>query len=199
MYGVVNQGSDVYATEEIDSPTVFGAQSLTPLPPAPQAENPWSISASTAPSPDGTLLVYVSVPGAGALSASAVAAGALRAARHRVSRHRVSKHRRKARRARAPANVRIAQTAMPANGPGVFELHLIPAARYRSLLAGKRGLYATITVTFTAPGHRRLRLILRASFPHRPAIYNVPIPGYGLPHAPPRRHKAHPKHSGRRR
>ncbi len=170
VYGVVNQGSDVYATEEIDSPTVFGAQSITPLPPAPQAENPWSISASTAPSPDGTLLVYVSVPGAGTLGASAVAAEPLRAVRHRAS-----KHKRK-RKARAPISVRIAHTAMPAGSPGVFELHLIPAPRYRSLLAGKRGLYATITVTFTAPGHPHLRLTLRASFPHRPAIYNLPLP-----------------------
>ena len=63
VYGVVNQGSDVYTAEEVDSPTVIGTQSITPLPPGPRAAIPWSISAATtAPSPDGTLLLYVSRP-----------------------------------------------------------------------------------------------------------------------------------------
>jgi Tol biopolymer transport system component len=212
VYGVVNQGSDVYATEEIDSPAVLGTQSLTPLPPLPGVEISWSLSASSAPSPDGTLLVYVSAPGAGALSASAVAAVSARAstvrprrrARHatrHAARRALTARRRgptRARRGRPapPANPQIAHASAGVTGPGYVELHLIPAARYRSLLAGRGGLYATITVTFTAPGHPRLTLTLHASFPRRPAIYDLPRPGYPLPkHGRPHRRK----HRGRRR
>jgi hypothetical protein len=207
VYGVVNQGSDVYTTEEIDSPTVLGSQSVTPLPPGPSAPIPWSISASTAPSPDGTLLLYVSVPGTGALSAGAVAVTAKRkaASRHaRKTSKRARKTSKRPRKVRKPAMAQIARAGMRTTSPGLVELHLIPAARYRSLLRGKHGLYATITVTFTAPGHPRLRLTLRARFPHRPAIYNLPPPAYGLPqyHIPkqkPKHHKPHHKHRSKHR
>jgi hypothetical protein len=211
VYGVVNQGSDVYATEEIDSPTVMGTQSVSPLPLEPAIAVPWNISASTAPSPDGTLLVYVSAPGAGLLSASALAATVAqhssrttrtnqrprKSARHRGAR-RATAARRKTRTGHgtpAASAARIAHATARAIGPGFVEMHLIPAARYRSLLAGKHGLYATITIAFTAPGHPRLRLTLRASFPHRPAIYNLPPPRYGLPryHVPKHKHRSRRK------
>ncbi len=208
VYGVVNQGSDVFTTEEVDSPTVLGTQSVTPLPPGPAVSTPWSISASTAPSPDGTLLLYVSTPGAGALSASAVAVKVQRKAskRGRKTPKRARKASKRSRKGHKPASQQIARASARTTGPGLVELHLIPAARYRSLLAGKRGLYVTITVTFTAPGHPRLRLTLRATFPHRPAIYNLPPPAYGLPqyHIPkprpkPKHHKTHRKRRSRHR
>ena len=227
VYGVVNQGSDVYTAEEIDSPTVLGTQSVTPLPPGPRADVPWSISASTAPSPDGTLLVYVSTPGVGVLSASAAAAlgergagtkrrSAQRAAKARQksaagSPKRGSTHTRKRRRPSTPKTSQIAHASARSLGPGLLELHLIPAVRYRSLLSGKHGLYVTITLTFTAPGHPKLRLILRASFPHRPPIYNLPPPAYGLPQyrvpkptpkpkpKPGKHHHSKPRHKHRSR
>jgi len=210
-YGVVNQGSDVYTTEEINSPTVLGTQSITAPPPGLQVAVPWSINASTAPSPDGSLLVYVSVPGAGTLSASAspvVASGrASSTRRHTPRKHAKTAARRKlptrkGRTPKPPKSVQIAHAATRATGPGFVELHLVPAARYRSLLAGKHGLYVTVTVTFSAPGHPRLRLLLRANIPHRPAIYNLPVPAYGLPkvHAhTPKHRKPRSKRGGKRR
>ncbi len=74
VYGVVNQGSDIFTTEEVHSPAAPAQQSITPTPPWPAAEVPWNLSATATPSPDGTLELYVSVPGAGRLSASAVSA-----------------------------------------------------------------------------------------------------------------------------
>jgi hypothetical protein len=226
VYGVVNEGSDVYATEEIDSPLVHGEQSFSALPPGPAAEIPWQISASTAGSPDGSLLVYVSAPGAGTASASArlvtATSGSGTAPGHR--RHAAPKPD-KARRAlvgrgkaltaraarsskahakqggkgsshqhakdkpAAQAGPLIARTSAMASGPGVLELHLIPAARYDSLLRGKNGLYATVTVTFTAPGHLRLQLTLHTSFPRRPRIYDIPDDSYRLPKSKPPKHR----------
>jgi hypothetical protein len=197
VYGVVNQGSDIFATEEIHSPAVPGQQSVGPTPPWPAAEVPWSISATAAPSPDGTLVLYVSVPGAGRLSASAASAvGAGRpaasarrprkAVRRRTARRAVVARRKgkskdkvkgKARKPAARAGAQIAYTAASTAGPGTIELHLIPAARYDALLRGSSyGLYTTITLTFAAPGRRTLRETLRASFPRRPPVYPIPRP-----------------------
>lgn len=222
VYGVVNQGSDVYLTEEIHSPAAPGQQIVSPTPPWPAAAIPWSISATATPSPDGTLVLYVSVPGAGRLSASAVSAvdatkpasvRRRKAAKRRVARRASvssaqsrserrngkgngSTHTRKTRKPAAARNATIADTAASAKGSEVLELHLIPAARYDSLLQSSRyGLYATVTVTFTAPGHRTLRETLRVSFPRRPPIYNLPTPRYPLPkHKLPTPAASKPKH-----
>ncbi|HEY7961891.1 MAG TPA: hypothetical protein VID29_08220 [Solirubrobacteraceae bacterium] len=219
VYGVVNEGSDVYVTEEIHSPPAPGQQSVGPLPPDPVAEIPWNISATASPSPDGSLDLYVSVPGAGRLSASAVSAiSRLAAAGHRPHRTTKRGHARPARAAQrrgshtprrstaparrghrptAPRGTTIARAAANAAGPDVIELHLVPAARYDALLQSSSfGLYTTIAIVFTAPGHPPVRITLRASFPHRPAIYEVPKSGYPLPHYRLPRHAA-PKHKPR--
>jgi hypothetical protein len=206
-YGVVNQGSDVFATEEIHSPAAPGQQSIEPTPPWPAAQVPWNLSATVMPSPDGTLDMYVSVPGAGQLGASAVGtvgtvdgpvtSPAIRArepskrrarrataARNKRSapRKRNSKHTRRSGQEPKPAGALIAHTSASTMGAETIELHLVPAARYDSLLRASRyGLYATITLTFTAPGHGVVHETLRASFPRRPPFYDLPVPGYPLP------------------
>jgi hypothetical protein len=192
VYGVVNQGSGIYLAEEVHSPDAPGQQSIGPPPAGASATIPWSLSVTATPSPDGTLVLYAAVPGAGRLSASAVSAVAQ--PRKRVRR----KHKRS-----AGGNLQVAHAAARATEPAVLELHLIPAARYYSLLQrSKHGLYTTIRVTFSAPGHPPLRKILRVSFPRRPAIYNLPKPGYPLPprHAVAKHRKLHHvKPRGRRR
>ncbi len=205
VYGVVNEGADVFVTEEIHSPAVAGQQSIAPTPPWPAAEIPWSLSATATPSPDGTLDLYVSVPGAGRLSASAVSAvsglsvpsvatrarktarGAHKAAgrpnarravaarRKQGSGRKGSAHTRKTSSVSAPGDAQIAYAAANTSGPETIELHLTPAARYDALLQDSRyGLYTTITLTFTALGHRTVHETLRVSFPHRPSIYPLP-------------------------
>lgn len=215
VYGVVNQGSDIFTTEEVHSPAAAGEQSITPAPPWPAAAVPWNLSATVTPSPDGTLDLYVSAPGAGRLSASAASAvgglgtpsvstRARKPAKPRA--HRASIARRKGssttergstrkqgsarkrsttrKRDKTPAvtGTQIAHASASVKGAETIELHLVPAARYDSLLRASRyGLYTTITLTFTAPGHRVLRETLRTSFPRRPPFYDLPRPGYPLP------------------
>jgi hypothetical protein len=98
------------------------------------------------------------------------------AARHRqTSGRKGSAHPRRASRAPTPLSAQIAHAAASTNGAETIELHLIPAARYDALLrASKYGLYTTITLTFTAPGHRTVHETLRVSFPHRPPLYPLP-------------------------
>lgn len=211
VYGVVNLGSDLYVTEEVHSPDAPGQQSLTPLPAGPGAAIPWSLSATVTPSPDGTLVLYASVPGAGRLGASAVSmvAGAgvahshsrktpkRRGTRRAMAARRKDSTRTRTRRQGTSAGSLIASAATGAVGAAVLELHLVPASRYYALLQrSKHGLYTTITVTFTAPGHPPLRKILRVSFPHRPAIYDLPKPKYPLAH---KHAKPRNRHGGRRK
>jgi hypothetical protein len=203
-YGVVNEGSDVFVTSEEASPAVAGQQSVTPLPPSPLAEVPWSMSATATPSPDGTLSLYVSVPGAGALSATALA-NVLRSSsskRHHARRAKTPARGRRARSTRrkgagprpkklvGASMQRVAHAAARTAGPGIVELHLVPAARYRSLLS-EGGLYATITIAFTAHGHRRLTQRLSATFPRPSPIYKLPL--YRLPKSV-HRHQHRRKH-----
>jgi WD40-like Beta Propeller Repeat len=203
VYGVVDQGSDVFTTSEEDSPAVAGRQSVSAPSPGPSAEVPWSISATATPSPDGTLSIYASVPGAGSLSANAVAgvAESPAAGRHRSRRatprgrgrgataaRRKGASGRSHRRLSVAGTRRVAHAAARTYGPGIVELRLVPAARYRSLLRAKGGLYATITVTFTSPGQRRLAQSFGATFPRPSPIYKLPL--YKLPR-PPHKHHRH--------
>jgi WD40-like Beta Propeller Repeat len=72
--------------------------------------------------------------------------------------------------------------------PEVVQLRLTPASRYRSLLNHKGGLFATLVVTFSAPGHHTISQTLQASFTHPYPLYRVPK--YKIPK---------PKHRRRRK
>jgi hypothetical protein len=170
--GTVNQGSAVFVTREQDSPEAVGEQSIAPLPPGPSGEPLWGISATTKRSSNGTLLVDVSVPGAGRLAASASAPVPTKVVvRPKGRSRRARRGRAAAARARTItviASRQVASAAAAARGESLLQLRLLPVKRYRSLASSKAGLYATITVTFAAPGHHKLTETLQASFP-RPA------------------------------
>lgn len=196
-FGAINEGSDVFVTEEIDSPPITGQQSVTPLPPGPSGEPGWSISATARPSSDGSLLIDVYVPGAGRLAASAsasvaatVAVGSHPRGRARSPRGKRTSATRGARGARVRSRTvtviatrQIAHAASATDSEGLLQLRLTPSSRYRSLAYGKDGLYATVTVAFAAPGHRLLTQTLQAGFPRPSRIYRLP--------EPPRRRRKH--------
>jgi hypothetical protein len=186
-YGVVDQGSAVFVTEEKDSPAVAGVQSITPLPNEPGPVPRWKLSATVRPAPGGgALLLDVSVPGPGTLSASASAAVSTAQARpagsHRTGRHASSARtgRNTAGKTRAGAAIttrEVAHAGKKVKGPRMIELRLTPASRYRSL-ADTGKLFATISVTFSAPGHQRLAQTLQASFPRPHPLYKVSRHGH---------------------
>jgi hypothetical protein len=172
--GVVNDGKDVYLTREEDSPEVPGQQTITALPGGPPGDLGWSISATASPGPGGSLLIDVSVPGAGRLAASANVPVPVTspASGSRRGRPRPHGSRRAARAAKVTrhgvtviATRQVARAATTSTTEGLLQLRLVPVARYRSLAGAKGGLYATITVTFAAPGHHTLTQTLQASFP----------------------------------
>jgi hypothetical protein len=171
-YGTVDEGTSVFVTHAIGFPPGVGQQSIGPAPGDPDPSPLWSISATASHGASGSLLLYVSVPGGGALAASASATVPTTVKRSATGgKHAASKQRPRtghsARRRVARATIavrRVAQAKRTAKAAEVLELRLTPASRYRSLLTQPGGLYANITVTFTAAGHAHLTQQLGASF-----------------------------------
>jgi hypothetical protein len=64
----------------------------------------------------------------------------------------------------AIAKRQVARASTSTRGLELVQVQLDPSSRYRSLTNSKGGLYATITVTFTAKGHPPLTQTLQASF-----------------------------------
>jgi dipeptidyl aminopeptidase/acylaminoacyl peptidase len=138
-YGTVGEhDTDVYAISAETAPAVPGQQLISPLPAAPLPVPEWRIGATAQRGPDGSLLVDVLVPGSGTLSASAGA--------------------------RVPRERTLASAHTATSKPGLVQLRLLPAGRYRSLERSRAGLWAQIAIDFAAPGHRQLKTTLQAAF-----------------------------------
>ncbi len=176
--GTVNEGSAVFVAGEQVSPEAIGEQSVTPLPQGPTGDPAWSISATASRSRDGALLIDVAVPGAGRLAASASAPVPTKVVMSRPRGRSTGGHAAaaRARTITVIASRRVASAGASARGEGLLELRLLPAKRYRSLVSSKGGLYATISVTFTAPGHRKLTETLQASFPRPAPVHHLRKP-----------------------
>jgi hypothetical protein len=175
-YGTADEGATVFVANEVSSPSGIGQQSVSPLPDNPGSSPDWSISATTSRGPSGSLLLYVSVPSAGSLSASASAnvpttvTNSPNRRDHSKSRSSSSEQRLKghdAARHRTHSVVvlkQLAQIKGTAKAGEVLTLRLIPATRYRALLTRPGGVYANIQISFTAAGHPRLSQKLAATF-----------------------------------
>jgi Tol biopolymer transport system component len=177
VYGTVNSGnSDVFATSAITTPEMPGAQSVTPGPSDPPPTPEWRIGATTQRGPGGSLLLDVIVPGAGMLRVTASAKVPVTTAASK-SKSAINRRQTRASGTRARAQARaggsrhpslatrtLTVTTATAVAPGLMQLRLLPASRYRSLEQIHGGLYATIKVTFSTPGRPTLTQSLQASF-----------------------------------
>jgi len=191
-FGVVSplgtSGSGLYVTHEIEAPVTTGEQNITPAPPGPATVSGWTISATAGRAPGGALALDVAVPGAGSLSASASASvpatltvsGRTRSGTTRTrAKHASRSHGKRvpttrAHKVTAIATRQVARATTATKGVELVRLLLTPTRRYRSLADGRNGLYATITVTFSANGHPPLTQTLQASFPRPYNIYKLP-------------------------
>jgi WD40-like Beta Propeller Repeat len=182
VYGAVNAGgSDVFATSTETAVEAAGQQSIPSLSPDPLPAPQWLISATARRGAQGSLLLEVTVPGAGALRASAsasvpvtVASGKSanrRGAHKSAAARRTSRHGAAARMTIVTRTLAVARTLTAA--PGLVQLRLLPAGRYRALEESRGGLYATISIAFTAPGHRTLTQTLQVNFELTPSAHST--------------------------
>jgi hypothetical protein len=141
------------------------------------SEPAWALGVTALSHSDGTVLLYVEAPGAGALRADATSAvlvsssSAVRRARR--ARHRAAT-RGRTRRASARAgsgrltvvNRTVAAASGVSSGGGgeLVALVLRLGARYATLASQRGGLTATVSLDFTSPGHPTLRQSIDVTF-----------------------------------
>ncbi len=174
-------GSDVFGVTREQFSDEPASQQISTAPGPPFAPA-WSLGVTARSRPNGSVLLYVQVPGPGTLSAQArgVVVGSTEAAR--ASRH----GRGAAFSARGRADTSESGTAYPtssrgrasrtvvtrtvasrgagAKGAGLTTLTLTLAPQYVALARARGGLSATVTVTFTAPGHPALHESVPVTF-----------------------------------
>jgi Tol biopolymer transport system component len=146
------------ATQVISSAPAPAGAALTP---------PWSLGATASSQHDGSVLLYVVIPGAGALRAGAKAAVLVRAAH--VAHTRSAAHgtvRRIVTRAVVASRTVASAASLRLLGPtgAIVMLRLVLASSYRELAAKRGGLSASVGLLFTAPGHPALGQSLEVTF-----------------------------------
>jgi hypothetical protein len=159
-------GSEVFTTSELKPPAVRGSTVIGPVP-HPKISPDWRISATARRARGGSIVVSVSVPGPGRLSAKAdagVPAGVLSAHRGQARRRSGRGVAHSSRRRRRVVTVSIARAVTAPKRAGIVNLRLRPAARYEALVARHHGLYATVTVMFAVVGHPVLTETLPVDF-----------------------------------
>ena len=146
-------GSDAFVV----ATKIFSAtptpQAISGPPAAPALEPAWRIGVTARAQHDGSVLLYVSVPGTGTIKAGAQSALRVRTKRRGHLSTSV-----------ATRNVASAKKNSQASSGGVAMLTLKLAARYRSLANHRPGLASSVTVTFSAAHRPTLKQRVRVSF-----------------------------------
>jgi len=143
--------------------------SSAPAPPAP-ALTSWMLGASALSLANGTVELYVQAPARGSLLARAqghVLVRVVHAARRARDGRRAQGRSARAERGREALVTRTLASAATAvsgeeGGLAMLTLKLLPS--FRALAFARGGLSATVTLTFTAPGHAALHQSLEVSF-----------------------------------
>jgi hypothetical protein len=151
VFGDGNGAADVFIAPRKRFHDESAAQYISPPPPGPAIDPEWVLGVRARSKRDGSVLLEVSVPGAGQLSATArsLLATSARAHARGVSRRRAP-------RGRSVAARTVASAGGTSRGEGILYVRLMPASRYRPLAAKRGGLRATVSVALHAPGHRPL-------------------------------------------
>jgi WD40-like Beta Propeller Repeat len=161
-------GSDAFfVAREVFSPEPAETYVSTP-PVGPLAAPEWRLGVTALSLANGSVRLYVEVPGAGSLSATAEGAVETAVAPHAAHagarRGRSSAKRASARASVAERGVATAKEAIAAGEGGLVQLTLTLAPGYRTLATRSGGLSGTASVVFTAPGRPTLRQSIAVSF-----------------------------------
>jgi Tol biopolymer transport system component len=146
-------GSDAFVVPRIVFTPVPTQQSISPQPAGPPIKAAWRLGVTVRSRADGSVLLYVSVPGAGTAKAGAQSAVRVRAEHHGHASTSV-----------ATRSVATTKKVSGANAATLVTLTLTLASRYRSLADKRPGLAGTVNLTFSAAGHPTLRQSVRVSF-----------------------------------
>jgi hypothetical protein len=146
-------GSDAFVVSRkvfVGEPT---PQSISPVPPGSAIVPLWRLGVTARARADGSVLLYVTVPGAGTVKAVASSAVRVR-----------SKRRGHVSTSVATRSVATSKKLAKSAGGQLLTLVLTPAARYRALADKRPGLAGTVSVSFAATHHPTLKQSVRVSF-----------------------------------
>jgi WD40 repeat protein len=146
-------GSDAFVV----SRTVFNGQptpqSISAVPAGPTIAPLWRLGVTARSRADGSVVLYVTVPGVGAVKAVADSAVRVRSKRHGHVSTTV-----------AMRSVATSKRAAFAADGELLTLILVPTPRYRALAERRPGLAGTVSVSFAAAHRPALKQNVRVSF-----------------------------------
>jgi hypothetical protein len=146
-------GSDAFlVSRKLFSPQPT-PQSISTQPSPPAIKATWRLGVTARSRANGSILLYVSVPGAGTLTAGAQSSVRVR-----------SKHHGRIGTTLATRDVASAKRAAGAVDGELTTLTLTPRRKFTSLADRRPGLAGTVTVTFTAVHHSALRQKVQVTF-----------------------------------
>jgi WD40-like Beta Propeller Repeat len=148
-------GSDAFVVSRVLFDPLPTPQSISAPPAGPALTGAWRLGVTAHSRADGTVLLYVSLPGAGTATASARSTIRVRVKRHGRIGTSV-----------ATRSVATTKKISRAGAGALVTLTLKLAPKYRSLANKRPGLAGTVSVTFAAAHHPTLRASVRASFLH---------------------------------
>ncbi len=146
-------GSDAFTVSRVIFSSIPTPQSVSSAPPGPSIVPSWRLGVTARSLADGSVALYVTVPGAGVLRAAAQGAVRVRVKRRG---HVSSKL--------ATKNVASASATVRTNVAALTTIKLKLSPAYRRLAARRPGLQGVVTVSFAAPHHPTLRQRVVASF-----------------------------------
>jgi hypothetical protein len=157
-------GTEAFTISQLVPTRAPGVTSIGALPANATLQPEWRLSARARQNSDGSIRLDVRIPGGGVTRAVArCTLLELRLLQHRPTKKLRRHH------AVAMRELRLASASRRAKRAGILTLHLSPAARYRKLTANANGLYAVVTVTFAARGHRTVGQMLPIEFRQLPS------------------------------
>jgi hypothetical protein len=146
-------GSDAFVVaRKIFSPLPT-SQAISPVPAGPALTPSWRIGVTARSRADGSVLLYVSLPGAGTVKAAAQSAVRVR-----------TRRRGRTRTSLATRSVASSKKSSQAATGSLLTLTLTLGSHYRALAGKRPGLAGSVNVTFTAAHHPTLKQTIRVSF-----------------------------------
>jgi Tol biopolymer transport system component len=163
VYGDGNEASDVFVVDRERFSSAAVQQYISAPPANPTIQPGWLLGVSARSRRDGSVVLYVFVPGSGQLRASAQSAVLEAAAQPaRGSRHRGRTSHRHARTVVAMRTV--AAAARNSGGEGLLQVPLVLAPRYRALALRQGGQSASVSLLFSSPGHAPVKGSIAVTF-----------------------------------
>ncbi|HTY96503.1 MAG TPA: hypothetical protein VMB91_05640 [Solirubrobacteraceae bacterium] len=157
-------GSDAFVVDRESPVALATPQAVSPPPPGPDLAPVWALGVTALSRPDGSVVLYVRVPGPGTLATSALSQIVVHPA---TKKHARRGHASKGHTAGASVVSRTVASEHQAVGAPEGELLTIvlrPQKQYAGLTETAHGLSSAVTVSFQAPGHAPLTQTLQVSF-----------------------------------